>query len=106
MNGNPVFVLPIQRSAVLDATTASCLRVSGVVILDTLRQQTLASALSPTRKSGPAAFGFHAGSKTVLTFTRALRWLISAFHGAVERTGTVKVALRLSMSASCCSGGL
>jgi hypothetical protein len=53
------------------------------MILDTLRQQTLASALSPTRKRGPAAFGFHAGSKTVLTFTRALRWLISAFHSAL-----------------------
>jgi hypothetical protein len=51
--------------------------------LDTLRQQTLASALSPTRKGGPAAFGFHAGSKTVLTFTCALRWLISAFHSAL-----------------------
>jgi len=76
------------------------------MILDALRQQTFAAALSPTRKGGAAAFGFHAGSKTVLAFTRALRWLISAFHGAVERTGTVKVALRLSMSASCCSGGL
>jgi hypothetical protein len=68
------------------------------MILDTLRQQTLASALSPTRKGGPAAFGFHAGSKTVLTFTRALRWLISAFHSApVKWTGKVEIRAPLSM---------
>jgi hypothetical protein len=59
------------------------LRVPGVMILHSLRQQTLASALPPTRKGGAAAFGFHAGSKTVLTFTRALRCLISAFHSAL-----------------------
>jgi hypothetical protein len=53
------------------------------MLLHALGQQTFAPALSPTRKGGAAAFGFHAGSKTVLTFTRALRWLIRAFHSAV-----------------------
>jgi hypothetical protein len=53
------------------------------MILDTLRQQTFASALSPARKGGASAFGFHAGSKAVLTFTRPLRCLISAFHSAL-----------------------
>jgi hypothetical protein len=53
------------------------------MILDTLGQQALASALAPTRKGSAPAFGFHAGSKTVLTFARALRWLISAFHSAL-----------------------
>jgi hypothetical protein len=53
------------------------------MILHTLRQKTFASALPPPRKSSAAAFGFHAGSKTVLAFARALRWLISAFHFAL-----------------------
>jgi len=57
--------------------------VSGVVILDTFWQQTFAAALSPASKSGAAAFGLHPGSKTVLAFTRALRWLVSAFHLAL-----------------------
>jgi hypothetical protein len=53
------------------------------MILHAFRQQALSSALSPTREGGATAFGFHAGSKTVLAFTRALRWLISAFHSAL-----------------------
>ena len=65
----------------------------GVMIFDPLRQQTFASALSPTREGGAAAFGFHAGSETVLAFTGALRWLVSAFHFAVERSGTVEVSV-------------
>jgi hypothetical protein len=50
------------------------------MIFDPLRQKTFASTLSPARKGSAAAFGFHAGSKTVLAFTRALGRLISAFH--------------------------
>ena len=69
-----------------------------VMILDTLRQQTLAAALSPTREGGTATLRFHARSKTMLAFARSFRWLIGAFHGTVEGTGTVKVTLRLSMS--------
>jgi hypothetical protein len=42
------------------------------MILHTFRQETLASALPPTRKGGAPAFGFHAGSKTVLTLARTL----------------------------------
>jgi hypothetical protein len=53
------------------------------MILHALGQQAFAPALSPPRKGSAAALGFHAGSKTVLTFTRALRWLIRAFHSAV-----------------------
>jgi len=68
------------------------------MVLDSLRQQTFASALPPTRKGGAPAFAFHAGSKTVLTFTRALRWLISAFHSApVKWTGKVEIRAPLSM---------
>jgi len=53
------------------------------MILYTLRQQTLAAALPSTGKGGAPAFGFHAGPKTVLTFTRAFRCLISAFHSGL-----------------------
>jgi hypothetical protein len=78
----------------------------GVMILDTLRQQTLAASLSPTRESGAATLRFHACAKTMLAFARSFRCLIGAFHEAVERTGTVKVRLKLSISGSSCSGGL
>ena len=76
------------------------------MILDALRQQTFASSLSPARESGAAALCFHARAKTMLAFARSFRCLIGAFHGAMERTGTVKVTLSLSMSASYCTGGL
>src|SRR6266496_4509168 len=80
--------------------------MAGVMILDALRKQTFAATLSPPRESGAAALCVHARAKTMLAFARSLRCLIGAFHGAVERTRTVKVTLRLSMSASSCSGGL
>ena len=73
--------------------------MSGVVILDLFWQQTFAAALTPTRKSGAAAFGFHPSSKAVLAFTRALRWLVSAFHLApVKWTGKVEITFPLSMA--------
>jgi len=60
------------------------------MILDALRQQTFASSLSPARESGAAALCFHARAKTMLAFARSFRCLIGAFHGAMERTGTLK----------------
>jgi hypothetical protein len=51
-----------------------------VVPLDALWQKPLAAALAPPGKRGAAALGFHACTKSMLAFTRALRWLISAFH--------------------------
>jgi hypothetical protein len=72
--------------------------MAGVMILDTFRQQTFAASLSPTRESGAAALCFHARTKTMLAFARSFRCLVGAFHAAVDRTGTVKVTLRLSMS--------
>lgn len=56
------------------------LRVAGVVPVSPLWQQAFATALAPARKSGSAALGPHTCTKTVLAFTRSLRWLISAFH--------------------------
>ena len=76
--------------------------MAGVMILDTFRQQTFAASLSPTRESGAAALCFHARTKTMLAFACSFRCLIGAFHGTVERTGTVKVTPRLSMFGSSC----
>src|SRR5438477_8003842 len=50
--------------------------------LDSLWQQAIASALAPPRECGAPAFRAHARAKTVLTFARPFRWLISAFHKA------------------------
>jgi hypothetical protein len=54
--------------------------VAGVVPVNSLWKQAFATALAPACKRGPAAFGSHTRAKTVLAFTRTLRWLISAFH--------------------------
>jgi hypothetical protein len=48
--------------------------------VNSLWKQAFATALAPARKSGAAALGSHTCAKTVLAFTRTLRWLISAFH--------------------------
>jgi hypothetical protein len=63
-----------------DGRRRSSLRVAGVVPLNALRKQAFATALAPARKSSSAALGSHTCAKTVLAFTRSLRWLISAFH--------------------------
>jgi len=54
--------------------------VAGVVQVNALGEQAFATALATARKSGAAALRSHACAKTVLAFTRSLRWLISAFH--------------------------
>jgi len=58
----------------------SSLRVAGVVAVNALWKQPFATALATARKNGAAALGSHTCAKTVLAFTRSLRWLISAFH--------------------------
>jgi hypothetical protein len=50
------------------------------MVLCTFRQETLPSALAAARQSGPTAFGFHAGTETVLPLSSALGRLIGAFH--------------------------
>ena len=67
------------------------LGVTRVMILDAFREKTLAATLPPTRESGAATLCFHARAETVLAFARSFRCLIGAFHGMVERMGTVKV---------------
>jgi hypothetical protein len=56
------------------------LGVPRVMQLHALWQQALAAPLTPPCESRASTFAFHAGAKSVLTFARAFRWLISAFH--------------------------
>src|SRR5262249_40371078 len=58
----------------------SSLRVARVMPANPLWKQTFATALAPACKGGAAAVCSHTCAKTVLALTRALRWLISAFH--------------------------
>ena len=50
------------------------------MILDSLRKQTLAASLSPTRETGTATLRFHARTKTMLALAGSFRCLIGAFH--------------------------
>jgi hypothetical protein len=73
--------------------------MAGVMSLDAFREQALATALSSTCKYRATAFGFHAGTKTVLTFACSLGGLVSPFH----KTDKASVGLRavtLGMSAA------
>jgi hypothetical protein len=54
--------------------------------LDAFREQTFAPALPPAGKRRAAAFGPHAGTKTVLAFACSLGWLVSPFHKNRELT--------------------
>jgi len=58
----------------------SSFRVTRVVPVNAFREQAFPAALSPTRERGTTAFGSHPSAKTMLAFTRSLRWLIRAFH--------------------------
>jgi len=54
--------------------------MTNVMLFDAFREQSLAAALSAPCEDRAAAFGSHAGAKTVLTLPRSLGWLVSAFH--------------------------
>ena len=56
------------------------LGMAGVRDFHTLRQQPFPAPLAPPREGRPAAFRAHAGAKTVLIFSGALRALESPFH--------------------------
>jgi hypothetical protein len=58
------------------------LGMPGVMEFRALGKKTLSAALTAPCKRGASAFRPHPGPKTVLTFARALRWLVSAFHKA------------------------
>lgn len=71
-----------------------------VVFFDAFREQTLAPALPPARKGRPAAFGFHARTKTVLTFACSLGRLIGPFHKPTKSVGLRAVTLEVSTALS------
>jgi len=71
----------------------SSLRMAGVVPFNALGKQAFATALAPARKNGAAALGSHTRAKTVLAFTRSLRWLISAFHKPRACSGPIRERL-------------
>jgi hypothetical protein len=54
--------------------------VPGVGDLDTLGQQAFATALAAPAQNRAAALRFHSSAKTKLALTRALAWLVGAFH--------------------------
>src|SRR5438034_4433032 len=73
------------------------LRVARVMFLEAFWKQAFAAALSPARKDRATAFGLHAGTKTVLTFARSLRRLVSSFH-KTEKTSVGMRAVTLGTS--------
>jgi len=58
------------------------LRVTRVMAIDALGQQSLATALTASGKGGASTFGPHPCPKTVLTLASSFGWLVSAFHKA------------------------
>jgi hypothetical protein len=58
----------------------SGLCVPGVRPVDAFGEQTLATALAPSRECGASAFGPHARAKSVLAFAGTFGSLQSAFH--------------------------
>ena len=68
--------------------------VPGVGDLDTLGQQAFATALPTATQNRAATFRFHSSPKPELALTRALAWLVGAFHkiGKIERE---RIAVRL-----------
>lgn len=72
--------LPARNLAEAGKRCDSGSGMAGVVHLNALRQQPLASAGAAPVENGAAALGLHAGAKSELPLARALRRLISAFH--------------------------
>jgi hypothetical protein len=75
--------------------------MASVVDLNAFWKQTFAPALTPAGQSRAAALCLHARTESVLTFTRAFRWLISPFHTANLRAA--KLGWRAPLSIASCS---
>ena len=58
----------------------SSFRMSSVMLIHALWQQSFPSALAPAGERGASALGFHACAKAMLTFAGAFGRLVSAFH--------------------------
>ena len=55
--------------------------------LDTFRQETFATALTPPGEGGASTLGSHPRPKAMLLLAGSFRWLISAFHKAENFAG-------------------
>ena len=84
-----------------------------VMSLDAFREQPLAAALSPAGKDRAPGFGFHPGTKTVLTFACSLGGLVSSFHKTEKApvrwravTLGMSTALSIGRARSRCDGSI
>ena len=73
----------LKRSRLPGAIHLS-LSVPGVMVFRSDWQQPLPTTLATPSKSGSSAFGFHPGTKTVLTLSCALGSLVGSFHGNIS----------------------
>ena len=70
----------------------------GVGDFDTLGQQAFAAALAAAAENCTPALGLHPGAKAELSLSRALAWLIGAFHKSERmELRTIRNALVTSM---------
>jgi hypothetical protein len=65
------------------------LGMARVMFLHAPRKQAFAAALPAARQGCTPSFGFHASTKTMLTFACSLGRLISAFHKTENKFGTI-----------------
>jgi hypothetical protein len=65
------------------------LGMARVMPFGALWEQAFATTLAPACQGCAAPFGFHAGTKTMLTFACSLGWLVSAFHKTENRLGAI-----------------
>jgi hypothetical protein len=87
------------RSRVRDV--GSGLRMARVISLDAFRKQPLAAPLAPAGKDRAPGFGFHPGTKTMLTFACSLGGLVSPFHKTAKaKVGWRAVTLGMSTALS------
>jgi hypothetical protein len=75
--------------------------MASIISLNALWEQAFTTALSPARKRRTAAFGFHAGTKTVLMFPCSFGRLVSPFHKTAKTSaglGAVKLGMTTALS--------
>jgi hypothetical protein len=60
-----------------------------VMPFDAFGEQTFPAALPAACQGRAAAFCFHPGAKTMLTFACSLGWLVSAFHKTENKFGAI-----------------
>ena len=67
--------------------SGSSLGMAREMALDTFRQETFATALTPPGEGGASTLGSHPRPKAMLLLAGSFRWLISALHKAKNKLG-------------------